>query len=331
MLRNVSFARQILPIAALIGVAFAAWLIFVGLPDRSTSDPDEQPPKAVGDLANAPRVAGAGIVEPASEVIDIGSALSGLVTDVEVRPGDRVSKGAVLFTVDARAARASLDQASAAIDEARAAITEAMTAQRTARKQLDLYRSLADPAAVSRAEVIRAEGEEAAATSRIGLAKARLAAAEAAAATARTEIERLVVRAPIAGEILAVNIRPGEFVATQGGGNSQPFIQMGETNPLHVRVDIDENEVARVALGEPAVISPRGAAELHVNATFVRAEPQVVPKRSLTNSAAERVDVRVLQLIYALPESDAFRVGQQIDAFIPAKAAPKAETAKKGN
>jgi multidrug resistance efflux pump len=331
MLRNVSFARQILPIAALIGVAFAAWLIFVGLPDRSTSDPDEQPPKAVGDLANAPRVAGAGIVEPASEVIDIGSALSGLVTDVEVRPGDRVSKGAVLFTVDARAARASLDQASAAIDEARAAITEAMTAQRTARKQLDLYRSLADPAAVSRAEVIRAEGEEAAATSRIGLAKARLAAAEAAAATARTEIERLVVRAPIAGEILAVNIRPGEFVATQGGGNSQPFIQMGETNPLHVRVDIDENEVARVALGEPAVISPRGAAELHVNATFVRAEPQVVPKRSLTNSAAERVDVRVLQLIYALPESDAFRVGQQIDAFIPAKAAPRAETAKKGN
>ncbi|MFN9632268.1 MAG: efflux RND transporter periplasmic adaptor subunit [Erythrobacteraceae bacterium] len=331
MLRNVSFARQILPIAALIGVAFAAWLIFVGLPDRSTSDPDEQPPKAVGDLANAPRVAGAGIVEPASEVIDIGSALSGLVTDVEVRPGDRVSKGAVLFTVDARAARASLDQTSAAIDEARAAITEAMTAQRTARKQLDLYRSLADPAAVSRAEVIRAEGEEAAATSRIGLAKARLAAAEAAAATARTEIERLVVRAPIAGEILAVNIRPGEFVATQGGGNSQPFIQMGETNPLHVRVDIDENEVARVALGEPAVISPRGAAELHVNATFVRAEPQVVPKRSLTNSAAERVDVRVLQLIYALPESDAFRVGQQIDAFIPAKAAPRAETAKKGN
>jgi hypothetical protein len=39
----------------------------------------------------------------------------------------------------------------------------------------------------------------------------------------------------------------------------------------------------------------------------------------------------VLQLIYALPESDAFRVGQQIDAFIPAKAAPRAETAKKGN
>lgn len=322
MFRNLSFARQILPIAALIGVVFAAYLIVFGLPDRSLAEPAEQPPKATGALANSPRVAGAGIVEPASEVIDIGSALSGLVTDVRVQPGDRVGKGEVLFTVDARAARAQLAQTDAAISEARAAINEARAAQETARQQLDLYRQLSDPAAVSRAEVIRAEGEEAAATSRLGLARARLAAAQAAAGAARTEIERLVVRAPIAGEIIAVNIRPGEFVATQGGGNNQPFIQMGQTNPLHVRVDIDENEVGRVALGEPAVISPRGAAELHVTATFVRAEPQVVPKRSLTNSAAERVDVRVLQLIYALPASDAFRVGQQIDAFIPAKAAP---------
>jgi multidrug efflux pump subunit AcrA (membrane-fusion protein) len=320
MFRNVSFARQILPIAALIGVALAAYLIFSGQPDRSTAEPAEQPPKAVGQLANEPRVAGSGVVEPSSEVIDIGSALSGLVIDVLVRPGDRVAKGEVLFLVDARAARANLNQANAAIQEARAAIAEAGSVQKTAREQLALYRSLSDPAAVSRAEVIRAEGEEAGATSRFGSARARLAAAQSAAAAARTEIERLTVRAPISGEILAINVHPGEFVATQGGGSSQPFMQMGETNPLHVRVDIDENEIGRVALGKPAVISPRGAAELHVNATFVRAEPQVVPKRSLTNSAAERVDVRVLQLIYALPPSEAFRVGQQIDAFIPAKA-----------
>jgi multidrug resistance efflux pump len=174
--------------------------------------------------------------------------------------------------------------------------------------------------------VIRAEGEEAAATSRLGLARARLAAAEARAASTRTEIERLTVRAPIAGEILAVNIRPGEFVSTQGGGNAAPFIQMGATNPLHVRIDIDESEVSRVALGADATVSPRGAADIRVKAKFVRAEPLVVPKRSLTNSAAERVDVRVMQLIYAVPPSDAFKVGQQVDAFIPARGA-----AAKGN
>ncbi len=56
-----------------------------------------------------------------------------------------------------------------------------------------------------------------------------------------------------------------------------------------------------------------------MRATFVRAEPLIVPKRSLTNSTAERVDVRVLQLIYALPGNpNSFFVGQQVDAFVPA-------------
>ncbi|MGY6551136.1 MAG: efflux RND transporter periplasmic adaptor subunit [Erythrobacter sp.] len=319
MPRNLSFSRQILPIIALIGVIAAAFYIFRNLPDRAGEEPGRQPPKATGALANAPRVAGSGLVEPASEIIDIGSALSGLVTDLRVAPGDKVEKGQPLFLVDARAAQARLAEANAAITEARAAITEAMAAQRAARQQLDLYRQLDDEAAVSRSEVIRAEGDEAAATSRLGLARARLTAAEARAASTRTEIDQLIVRAPIAGEILAVNIRPGEFVATQGGGSNLPFIQMGVTTPLHVRIDIDENEAARIAMGADAIVSPRGAADIRVEAKFVRAEPLVVPKRSLTNSAAERVDVRVLQVIYALPPTDAFRVGQQVDAFIPAR------------
>ena len=78
-------------------------------------------------------------------------------------------------------------------------------------------------------------------------------------------------------------------------------------------------------MGDPAIVSPRGAADRRFEASFVRAEPLVVPKRSLTNSAAERVDVRVLQLVYALPEEarGTFRVGQQVDAFIPAVEAPE--------
>ena len=252
--------------------------------------------------------------DPAGNVVTIATTMR----DEVVMPGDRVGAGEVLFTVDDRAARAQLREAEAAIVQARAAIAEANSAQSTATRQLDLYLSVSDPAAVSQAEVIRAEGEAAAATQRLSLAQAQLGSAQARASSAGTEIERLTVRAPIAGEILAVNIRKGEFVSTQGGG-STPFIEMGQTQPLHVRIDIDEEQAPRVALGAPAAVSPRGAADRQVEASFVRAEPLVVPKKSLTNSAAERVDVRVLQVIYALPETDGlFRVGQQVDAFIPA-------------
>ena len=322
-----SMSRHVLPVLAVIGLLIAVYLIVTGQPDRTLDDPAEKPAHAEGALAKAPRVAGSGVVEPSSELVSIGTSLPGLVTDVLVGPGDYVTKGQPLFTVDDRAQRARLDESRAAIAQAEAAIAEASSASDTANRQLALYRQVEDAAAVSRAEVIRAEGDAAAARSRLGIARAQLKAAQAAASSAQTDLGRLTVRAPIAGEILAVNIRPGEFVQSSGsqGGISQAYIEMGETRPLHVRVDIDEDEAVRLEMGAPANVNPRGAADQKVQAKFVRVEPLVVPKRSLTNSASERVDVRVVQVLYELPPTDGlFRVGQQIDAFIPArKTAPK--------
>lgn len=332
-LRNFSFSRTGLPILAAIGLVVAVIFIVGRLPDRQLDEPEREPPRATGALANAARVAGAGVVEPSSETIQIGTALSGLVTTLNVQPGDYVEQGQPLFSVDTRALKAQLAQANAAIGEARASIAEAQAALATANQQLALYRDVDDPAAVSRAEVIRAEGDANAARTRLGLARARLEAAQASAAVAGTEIARATVRAPMAGEILSVNIRPGEYLSTMGGSGSTTFIEMGQTRPLHIRIDIDEDQAPRLALGADAIVSPRGAAERQVRAKFVRAEPLVIPKRSLTNSAQERVDVRVLQVLYELPapregEDPLFRVGQQVDAFIPARdAGTKADAA----
>lgn len=327
-LRERLSTRAILPVLAVIGLVVAAILVWRGLPDRSIEEPTETPARATGALANAPRVAGAGIVEPSSEIVDVGTALSGLVTRVWVRPGDYVAPGQPLFTVDERAIRARIAEADAQIAQARAAIAEARASDSAASRQLALYRRIDDPAAISRAEVIRAEGDAASARARRQAAVAQLAAAEASRATARVELGRATVTSPISGEILRVDVRAGEFVAAgvPQGGNAAPYIQMGETRPLHVRIDIDEDEASRIDLGKSAIVSPRGAADRQVRATFVRAEPLIVPKRSLTNSATERVDVRVMQVIYALPDNKGlFRIGQQVDAFIPARPPAKVQ------
>ncbi len=168
--------------------------------------------------------------------------------------------------------------------------------------------------------MIEREGVADDAAARLAVARAEIREAQAAAAAARVTLDRLTIRAPLAAQVLQVRTREGEY-ATAGraqGNNSEPLMTLGVTRPLHVRIDIDENEIARVALGRPAIVSARGAADRRVRAGFVRAEPLIVPKRSLTNSATERVDVRVLQLIYALPADAGFFVGQQVDGFVPA-------------
>ena len=65
--------------------------------------------------------------------------------------------------------------------------------------------------------------------------------------------------------------------------------------------------------------SIRGNPNLRTNLIFVRVEPYVVPKRSLTGDATERVDTRVLQVLYAFARTNLdVYVGQHMDAFIEA-------------
>ena len=62
--------------------------------------------------------------------------------------------------------------------------------------------------------------------------------------------------------------------------------------------------------------SIRGNSREQFPLRFVRIEPYVVPKRNLTGDAAERIDTRVLQVLYALPEGSPVYVGQHMDVFI---------------
>jgi multidrug resistance efflux pump len=143
--------------------------------------------------------------------------------------------------------------------------------------------------------------------------------AEADVEATKTEIERLIVRSPVSGEVLQKNTRAGEYV--QSGLLATPAMFVGNTDLLHVRVDVDENDAWRIKPGAKARVSLRGNPQIRTDdTTFVRVEPFVIPKRSLTGDSTERVDTRVLQVVYSFPRSamPAF-VGQQVDVRIEAE------------
>lgn len=151
------------------------------------------------------------------------------------------------------------------------------------------------------------------------VARAAITQAEAQLEMVKTEIERTIVRSPVAGEVLQITVRPGEYVSNVPG-QGQSYIVLGNVTQLHVRVDIDEHDIPRYVPGSKARANPRGDANQFHDLTFVRIEPFVLPKKSLTGNTGERIDTRVLQVIYSVDpakkETQRLYVGQQVDVFI---------------
>jgi multidrug efflux pump subunit AcrA (membrane-fusion protein) len=342
---------MILPVLALC----MGGLGFYHVQQRSQSAPMTAPPEEPARAAFDLSVAGSGVVEAETENIAVGSALPGVVLEVYVpskKVGQRVRAGEPLFRVDDRHLKARLVVAEARLASAEAvlaklkqqprpeelavSLTQVKTA--TARSslsedQFERAKLSVEKGAVSQEEyVVRrltfeaAVHEKAHAQAEYDLVKAGawkpdLAIAGAAVTEARasveqlkTEIDRARVVAPIDGVVLQVNVRPGERI---GELDTKPLIVLGEIKTCHVRVDVDERDIPRARLGAPARAFPRGETIHGLELRFVRVEPMVVPKKALTGDNTERVDTRVLQMIYAIePGPSPVYVGQQLDVFI---------------
>jgi HlyD family secretion protein len=344
-------AAFLLPTVALGMLTFAVYHLLFAQEAMPQLAPPTRPPSA----AYAEKVVGAGIVEPQSESVSLGAAQSGLVLEVfytSEKVGAHVSAGEPLFRVDDRHLAAQLQVNEANLKAAEAALSKLKQMPRAedlppleakiriARGNLNLLKDryewvvkFANKDVISREEmsqrklaydaaafeVEQAEAEFArvkagAWAPDIERAEADVAVARANVQQAQTEIERCLVRAPLDGELLQVNVRPGEYVSGAGG---KALMVLGDLRKRHVRVDIDEQDIPRFRSEARAVALARGDAQTEIPLEFLRVEPFVVPKKTLTGDNAERVDTRVLQVIYAVDSAEAqVFVGQQLDVFI---------------
>ena len=342
------FHKYLLPALSLGLLGFAGLHVA-----RSQQTPPKLPP-LVEPSRNPFKgsIAGSGVVESRSENISIGSHLSGVVVEVFKKVGDKVVAGEPLFRLDDRQLRAERAVRESNLKAAEAQLARLQIQPRP--EEVPPYEAkLAEAAAnltnardqYNRAEVLirtRAIGDEELILKRstVGVSLAQLQKADAdlkllkagaweadkliaqksieqsRALLLQTDIElaRNVMTAPIAGEILQRNVRPGEYV---GVPPSQALMVLGDTEVLHVRMDIDENDLTRFRPGMPGRAFRRGDPSRAIPLAYVRVEPYVIPKKSLTGSGTERVDTRVLQVIYAVQKNDLkLFVGQQVDVYL---------------
>src|SRR5215211_1371160 len=284
--------KAILPLIAFLALVLGVISVVRSQPQHQATAPPAAPPVSPYQRT----VAAVGLVETSTENIAIGTPLADVVREVLVSVNEAVKAGQPLFKLDDRHLRAELAMRQADLQVAESQVKVGAAVLADATRQLNFVESLNDKNAISAEEVARRRSAVETAQARVDEAKAQVGAATARIQFAETQIDRSTVRAPIDGTVLQVKIRPGEFAPA--GVAATPLIVLGGLKPLHIRVDVDEHEAWRVQPEAKATAVVRGSADLKAALTFVRFEPFVVPKKSLTGDSTERVDTRVLQVIY---------------------------------
>ena len=281
--------------------------------ERKIPTPPVSPPGKPYDNT----VAATGIVEASRENVSIGTPVAGLITEVLVQVGQKVKANGPLMRMDDRDLQAQLLKLNAQVELAKAKIAVQKAMVSKAQDMLERVKAVAEKA-VSVDEVQQRENDFKVSKAQLAAAEAEFAAASADVKQTELLIDRLVVRAPRDGTILQVNIRAGEYAAISP---KSPPLVLGDLSELQVRADVDEQNAVRIRNGQPGTAYIKGDAKRAFALKFVRVEPYVIPKVSLTGASTERVDTRVLQIIYGLErraDDPPVYVGQQVDVFIDA-------------
>lgn len=340
----------LLPVLALTGVGLTLYTVKLQARPAPTAAPSGEPTRS--PFGN--RVAGSGLVEPVTEIINVGTPISGVVQSVKVQEGDEVKKGQTLFTIDQRMLQSQFQSAKARLEVARrkldqlkslpraedlakaeAVVEQRRAALKDAQSRLDRLNQIADPTAISPNERPTREYELANAKARMAEAEADLGevrkgsypedlavaaadvqVAEAEVKSLQTDLERSDVTSPIEGTILRVTARPGQYAAASLSAG-EGLVTLGQLSPLHIRVDVDELDAWRFDPKGKAVAVLRGGKRVEHPIEYVRTVPVVIPKKTLTGDNAERIDTRVLQLIYRFTENDpGVLPGQVLDVYV---------------
>jgi multidrug efflux pump subunit AcrA (membrane-fusion protein) len=335
-------------LAAVISLLFI--ILYMIYESSPTVVPEQETTHSVAPFKSY--IFGTGIVEASSENIAIGTPLNRAIEKIDVNVGDRVKKGEVLLQLENRdlrtellAKRIDLKKTQANLEKLEsyprredliAAEAQYKTAQfdyELAKKQNEMIQSLKDPRALSKDEINRrqtafeqteAKLQQAQADfdkikagtwkPDLEIAKLEVMQARASLDLVKREIERTIIRSPIDATVLQIKAHEGEF--PQLDTSREPLMVLGNTDKMHLRVSINQFDIPYFDENAPAVAFLQGDQTREFPLTFIRVEPFLIGKQNLTNAITEKVDTRVLQVIYSFKTNPRVYVGQQMDVFI---------------
>ncbi|WP_460677371.1 efflux RND transporter periplasmic adaptor subunit [Hymenobacter coalescens] len=258
------------------------------------------------------KVSASGKVQPETEV-KISSDVSGEITELYVREGDSVRKGQLLLRIRPDNYQAMVNQQSAMVGTQQANVgqTQARLQQLMASaKQTELtFRrnaSLYKQKVISQAEYEQAKAAYDASQEEINSARASIRAAQSSVRSAQAGLEearknlnKTTIYAPVSGTISKLNVERGERVLGTSQMAGTEIMRIANLNSMEVRVNVNENDVSNVDLGDSAVVEVDAYAARNEKFRGIVTSIANTAKDALTAEAVTEFEVRVR----LLPES----------------------------
>lgn len=202
----------------------------------------------VGDIVRHVTVTG---VLQLVTTVDVGTEVSGTVSEVDADFNSVVRVGQVLVRLDGSAEQAELDDARATLSQARAELARARTTAEGAASDLSRAEALATRNLIAQFDLDEARTALAQADAEVQTASEHVEDATAAVRKANASLRQTVIRSPIDGVVMKRNVSTGATVSAEQPGRALFSIAPDFRN-MQLMADIDESDVASIAIGSPA-------------------------------------------------------------------------------
>jgi HlyD family secretion protein len=270
-------------------------------------DPSKLAKVEKGDLAKS--VVATGKVEPITKV-EVKSKASGIVEELLVDAGDRVKKGQLLAQLDKDEIQAQVDQAHAALSAAQANLSSANADLARAKvdaegpdvpllkRAYDRAVGMAKDGVVSESALEDAQKNYELALNKQNVSKAQVVVQRAKIAQAQAEVaqdqanlkqleEQLSytdITSPIDGVVLSRDVEMGDAVSSilVLGSSATLVMTLGDTSEVYVKGKVDESDIGKVYLGQPARIKVESFKDKTFSGKVTKISPMGVEKDNVT-------------------------------------------------
>jgi HlyD family secretion protein len=293
-------------------------------------------------------LASPGRIEGRSDLVNVGAAMDGVIEKIFVKEGQRVRQGDILAELECNDLRSALQVAQAKRDSLKESRARLVRGSRDEERQAAAQKTAATRAVLAQAssqsvrmtklfeaqEVSKLTYEEARRDEEVAQAQfqqaqkneelvnagplpedlaradADLNAAEAGIKLAEDNVNKCVIRAPITGSILRVQLREGESFALL---SPRPLFSMADLSGRRVRAEVDEDDIGHVYVGQRLLISADAYSQRSFQGVVTQLAPIMGRKSITTGDPAQKADRDVLEVTADLePKANALPIGLRV-------------------